>query len=96
MAESDRGTPETPSPEPPAFEHAGHPAGAVVPRSYPPGVDPHKMRAQLLQRYNIEIASGFGALKDQVWRIGLMGYSSRRENVALLLAALEELMARPS
>jgi alanine-glyoxylate transaminase / serine-glyoxylate transaminase / serine-pyruvate transaminase len=57
----------------------------------PDGVDPHKVRAQLLKKYNIEIAAGFGALKDQVWRIGLMGYSSRPENVLLLLAALEEL-----
>jgi alanine-glyoxylate transaminase/serine-glyoxylate transaminase/serine-pyruvate transaminase len=60
----------------------------------PPGVDPHAVRAQLLERYNIEIAAGFGALKDQVWRIGLMGYSSRIENIALFLAALESLMHR--
>lgn len=58
----------------------------------PSGVHPHKIRAELLQRYNIEIAAGFGALKDQVWRIGLMGYSSRRENVLLFLAAMRELL----
>ncbi len=58
----------------------------------PAGVDPHKVRAQLLSEYNIEIAAGFGALKDKVWRIGLMGYSSRKENITLLLAALEELL----
>lgn len=57
----------------------------------PKGHDPHNIRARLLNDYNIEIAAGFGALKDQVWRIGLMGYSSRRENVVLLLAALREL-----
>jgi alanine-glyoxylate transaminase/serine-glyoxylate transaminase/serine-pyruvate transaminase len=59
----------------------------------PAGVDPHKVRAQLLSEYNIEIAAGFGALKDQVWRIGLMGYSSRKENITLFLAALEELLS---
>ena len=58
----------------------------------PTGVDPHQIRAQLLNEYNIEIAAGFGALKDKVWRIGLMGYSSRRENVTLLLGALRELL----
>lgn len=58
----------------------------------PSGVSPHEIRSQLLQKFNIEIAAGFGALKDQVWRIGLMGYSSRRENVLLLLAALRELL----
>lgn len=58
----------------------------------PAGVDPHQTRARLLSEYNIEIAAGFGALKDKVWRIGLMGYSSRRENVTLLLGALRELL----
>lgn len=58
----------------------------------PAGVDPHEIRARLLNEYNIEIASGFGALKDQVWRIGLMGYSSRKENVTLLLGALRDLL----
>jgi alanine-glyoxylate transaminase/serine-glyoxylate transaminase/serine-pyruvate transaminase len=59
----------------------------------PAGVDPHQIRTRLLNEYNIEIAAGFGSLKDKVWRIGLMGYSSRRENVTLLLGALRELLA---
>lgn len=58
----------------------------------PKGCDPHRVRARLLSEYNIEIAAGFGALKDEVWRIGLMGYSSRKENVVLFLAALKELL----
>jgi alanine-glyoxylate transaminase / serine-glyoxylate transaminase / serine-pyruvate transaminase len=58
----------------------------------PTGVDPHQIRARLLNEYNVEIAAGFGALKDKVWRIGLMGYSSRKENVTLLLGALRELL----
>ena len=61
---------------------------AVVPL----GVDPQRVRQQLLDEYNIEIASGFGSLKDKVWRIGLMGYSSQPENIVLLLAALEKLI----
>jgi alanine-glyoxylate transaminase/serine-glyoxylate transaminase/serine-pyruvate transaminase len=58
----------------------------------PPGIDPHVVRARLLQQYSIEIAAGFGPLRDSVWRIGLMGYSSRKENIALLLSALEVLV----
>jgi alanine-glyoxylate transaminase/serine-glyoxylate transaminase/serine-pyruvate transaminase len=50
------------------------------------------IRRQLLDEYNIEIAGGLGAFKGQVWRIGLMGYSSRRENVSLLLSALDRLL----
>lgn len=59
----------------------------------PPGVDALEVRQQLLNNYNLEIAGGFGPLVGKIWRIGLMGYSSRRENVLLLLAALREIFA---
>ena len=58
----------------------------------PEGVDEAAVRRRLLQEYNIEIAAGFGPLKGKIWRIGLMGFSSRRENVLLLLAALAEIL----
>jgi alanine-glyoxylate transaminase/serine-glyoxylate transaminase/serine-pyruvate transaminase len=58
----------------------------------PEGVDEATIRRRLLEEYNIEIAAGLGAFKGRAWRIGLMGYSSRRENVLLLLAALERLL----
>lgn len=60
----------------------------------PLGVDPHEIRARLLNEYNIEIAAGFGLLKDKVWRIGLMGYSSRKENITLFLSALKSLLEK--
>lgn len=56
----------------------------------PDGVDEAAIRKHLMDRYNIEISGGLGELKGQVWRVGLMGYSAREENVLLLLAALEE------
>ena len=56
------------------------------------GVDEAAVRRALLDRYNIEIAGGLGELKGKVWRVGLMGYSAREENVALLLAALGEIL----
>lgn len=58
----------------------------------PEGTDDGTIRRRLLDEYNIEIAGGLGAFKGRVWRIGLMGYSSRRENVLLLLSALESLL----
>jgi alanine-glyoxylate transaminase/serine-glyoxylate transaminase/serine-pyruvate transaminase len=58
----------------------------------PAGVDELAVRKQLLSDYNIEIAGGLGELGGKVWRIGMMGYSSRRENVTLLLAALKNLL----
>jgi alanine-glyoxylate transaminase/serine-glyoxylate transaminase/serine-pyruvate transaminase len=58
----------------------------------PEGVDDGIIRHQLLDRYDIEIAGGLGALRGQVWRIGLMGYSSQLKNVLLLLTCLESLL----
>lgn len=58
----------------------------------PEGVDELAVRRRLLEEYNIEIAGGLGELKGRIWRIGLMGYSSRPENVILLLSALERLL----
>ena len=46
------------------------------------------MRKQLLQDFNLEIGAGLGAFAGKVWRIGLMGYSARQENVQLCTSAL--------
>lgn len=58
----------------------------------PQGVDEVGVRTRLMQDYNIEIAGGLGELKGKIWRVGLMGYSSRQENVLALLGALERLL----
>lgn len=76
----------------PVFIPAAYRLPPLTTAVVPEGVDPNALRAKLLNDYNIEIAGGFGALKDKVWRIGLMGYSSRRENITLLLAAMKELL----
>ncbi len=60
----------------------------------PPGVDALAVRKQLLNDYNLEIAGGFGPLKGKIWRVGLMGFSSRRENVLVLLAAMREILKK--
>jgi len=59
----------------------------------PGGVDDVKLRNQLLDEFNIEIAGGFGKIKGQIWRIGLMGYCSQKPFVLLCLAALEKCLA---
>ncbi|BCV35001.1 MAG: alanine--glyoxylate aminotransferase family protein [Shewanella indica] len=58
----------------------------------PQGVDDGAVRKQLLDNYNLEIGAGLGALAGKAWRIGLMGYGARRENVALCLRALAEVL----
>jgi len=55
----------------------------------PEGADDAKVRSTLLNDYNLEIGAGLGAYAGKVWRIGLMGYASRKENITLCLAALK-------
>lgn len=56
----------------------------------PEGVEDAKTRQHLLEEYNLEVGGGLGDLAGKVWRIGLMGYSAKSENVALCLKALQE------
>ncbi|HEY2901050.1 MAG TPA: alanine--glyoxylate aminotransferase family protein [Polyangia bacterium] len=59
----------------------------------PPGIDDGHVRGRLLSDYGIEIGGGLGPFKGKAWRIGLMGASSSRRNVTLLLAALETILS---
>jgi alanine-glyoxylate transaminase/serine-glyoxylate transaminase/serine-pyruvate transaminase len=71
---------------------ASHRLTTLTTVQIPDVVDDATIRRRLLDEYNVEIAGGLGAFKGRVWRIGLMGYSSRRENVLLLLSALDRLL----
>jgi alanine-glyoxylate transaminase/serine-glyoxylate transaminase/serine-pyruvate transaminase len=61
--------------------------------SVPEGVDEAKVRSRLLNEFNLEIGAGLGALAGKVWRIGLMGHSSRAENILLCVSALEAVLS---
>jgi alanine-glyoxylate transaminase/serine-glyoxylate transaminase/serine-pyruvate transaminase len=54
--------------------------------------DEAPLRRRLLDEHAIEVGGGLGVFKGKIWRIGLMGESSRREHVLALLAALERLL----
>jgi len=58
----------------------------------PSGIDEVKVRSQLLEEFNIEIAGGFGAVKGKIWRVGLMGHCSQKPFVLLFLAAFEKVL----
>lgn len=58
----------------------------------PDGIDDAAIRKQLLEQYNLEIGAGLGELAGKAWRIGLMGYGARRENVALCIKALQDVL----
>lgn len=62
----------------------------VTPIYFPEGMtDGEPIRKTMLNDFGVEIASSFGDLKSKIWRIGNMGYSSRKDNVLHVLSALE-------
>jgi alanine-glyoxylate transaminase/serine-glyoxylate transaminase/serine-pyruvate transaminase len=60
----------------------------------PEGVDGKAIARQLLLEHNIEIGGGLGELAGQVWRVGLMGFNSRKENVDRLIEALQQVLPK--
>ncbi|MDX8397699.1 MAG: alanine--glyoxylate aminotransferase family protein [Mariprofundaceae bacterium] len=62
--------------------------------SIPYGIDDAKLRQLLLSDYSLEIGAGLGPMAGKVWRIGLMGYACRKDNVLKCIAALGEVLNR--
>lgn len=58
----------------------------------PEGVDDLAVRKQLLADFQLEIGGGLGPMAGKIWRIGLMGYACRADNVMLCLSALEQVL----
>lgn len=76
------------------FAEEGHRLPELTSVVVPEGVDSVKVRAELLERFSVEIGGGVGAYASTVWRIGVMGYNARPAAVNLLLAALAEVLRR--
>ena len=60
--------------------------------SVPEGVDELAVRKRLRNEFKIEIGAGLGPLAGKIWRVGIMGHTARRENVARFLAAMKEVL----
>lgn len=71
----------------------GHQLPMLNAVTVPDGVDEARVRGRLLSEHGIEIGAGLGPMKGKVWRIGLMGESSRRASVLAVLSALESALA---
>jgi alanine-glyoxylate transaminase/serine-glyoxylate transaminase/serine-pyruvate transaminase len=76
------------------FAAEGHRLPELTTVRVPDGVDAAAVRKELLERYDLEIGGGVGAYATSVWRIGLMGPNAAPERVALVLAALREVLGR--
>jgi alanine-glyoxylate transaminase/serine-glyoxylate transaminase/serine-pyruvate transaminase len=60
----------------------------------PEGIDDALVRQYLLNEFNLEIGAGLGNFAGKAWRIGLMGYAARNENVTLCLSALKTALSQ--
>lgn len=60
----------------------------------PEGINEAEIRLGMINDFGVEIAAAFGPLTGKIWRIGSMGYSSRKENVMRVLSALEATLIR--
>lgn len=58
----------------------------------PEGANDLKVRKTLLNEFNIEVGGGLGELAGKIWRVGLMGHSSNKQNVFLFISALEAVL----
>ena len=59
----------------------------------PAGADDATVRSRLLEEFGLEIGAGLGPMAGKIWRIGLMGYSSRTKNISYCLSALRDVLA---
>jgi alanine-glyoxylate transaminase / serine-glyoxylate transaminase / serine-pyruvate transaminase len=73
---------------------AGHQLWQLNAVGVPAGVDELAVRKELLAGHNIEIGAGLGPLKGKIWRIGLMGETSKKENVDVVLNALKSILKK--
>ena len=54
--------------------------------------DKGKHRKYILEKYNLVIGAGLGALAGKIWRIGLMGESCNMKNLELLFKAIKDVL----
>lgn len=72
----------------------GHQLWQLNAVTVPQGVDEAALRKRLLTEHNIEVGAGLGSLKGKIIRVGLMGETSKRENVERFLSALRAVTQR--
>ena len=71
---------------------AGHRLPMLTTVRIPEGAADLDVRKALLAEHGIEIAGGLGPLMGQIWRVGLMGYAARPENVRTFLEAFADVL----
>ena len=75
------------------FAEPGYRLNPLTSVLVPDGVDESQVRSGLRTEHGIEISGGLGQVAGRIWRMGLMGESSRDRNVLALLSALEGILS---
>jgi alanine-glyoxylate transaminase/serine-glyoxylate transaminase/serine-pyruvate transaminase len=56
----------------------------------PEGVDAPALIKNAMDKYSLEIAGGLGPSAGKVFRIGIMGYNAKPQNIELVIAAFRD------
>lgn len=56
----------------------------------PEGVDWAAVVKNAMDTYSVEIAGGLGPTVGKVWRVGIMGYNAKPQNIALVIEAFRD------
>lgn len=56
----------------------------------PDNVDWMALIKNAMDRYSLEIAGGLGPSAGKVWRVGIMGFNAKPQNVELVVAAFKD------
>lgn len=74
------------------LSQAGHQLWQLNAVQVPEGVDEAAVRKRLLTEHGIEVGAGLGPMKGRIWRVGLMGATSTRDNVRTFVHAFAHLL----
>ena len=72
----------------------GHQLWQLNAVTVPEGADEAGVRKRLLNDFGIEVGAGLGPMKGKIWRVGLMGETSKPENVRKVLEALRAILGK--
>ncbi|MEW5300914.1 MAG: hypothetical protein WDW38_005173 [Sanguina aurantia] len=60
----------------------------------PEGVDWAMLVKNAMDKYSVEISGGLGPTAGKVWRVGIMGYNARPQNIEMVISAFRDGLAQ--
>jgi alanine-glyoxylate transaminase/serine-glyoxylate transaminase/serine-pyruvate transaminase len=72
----------------------GHQLWQLNAVTVPEGADEPGVRKRLLNEFGIEVGAGLGPMKGKIWRVGVMGETSKAENVRRVLEAFRAILGK--